>query len=118
MWQPYLKVLAEQAGGAIHVLDRFHIMKQLGEAIDDVRAGEARRMKQDGYEPLLKHSRWCLLKRPENLTDRQTVKLTRTAEVQPAKRCGPTCIARTSSASGNINRPLGPANSSTSGAVE
>jgi transposase len=75
LWQPYLKVLAEQAGTAVHVLDRFHIMKQLGEAIDDVRAGEARRMKQDGYEPVLKHSRWCLLKRPENLTDRQTVKL-------------------------------------------
>lgn len=75
LWQPYLKVLAEQAGEAIHVLDRFHIMKQLGEAIDDVRAAEARRMKQDGYEPVLKHSRWCLLKRPENLTDRQTVKL-------------------------------------------
>jgi transposase len=75
LWRPYLKVLAEQAGAAIHVLDRFHIMKQLGEAIDDVRAGEARRLKQDGYEPLLKHSRWCLLKRPENLTDRQTVKL-------------------------------------------
>ncbi len=75
LWQPYLKVLAEQAGTAVHVLDRFHIMKQLGEAIDDVRAGEARRLKQDGYEPLLKHSRWCLLKRPENLTDQQTVKL-------------------------------------------
>jgi transposase len=75
LWQPYLKVLAEQAGGAIHVLDRFHIMKQLSRAIDEVRAGEARRLKRDGYEPVLKHSRWCLLKRPENLTERQTVKL-------------------------------------------
>lgn len=75
MWQPYLRVLAEQAGGALHILDRFHIMKQLGQAIDEVRAGEARRMRQDGYEPLLKHSRWCLLKRPANLTDRQTAKL-------------------------------------------
>jgi transposase len=75
MWQPYLHVLAEQAGQAIHVLDRFHIMKQLGQAIDDVRAGEAKRLKQDGYEPVLKHSRWCLLKRPENLTQRQTVRL-------------------------------------------
>jgi transposase len=75
LWQPYLKVLAQQADGAIHVLDRFHIMKQFGEAIDQVRAGEARRMKQDGYEPVLKHSRWCLLKRPQNLTDKQTVKL-------------------------------------------
>jgi transposase len=75
LWQPYLKVLAEQAGDAIHVLDRFHIMKQLGKAIDDIRAAEAKRLRHDGYEPLLTHSRWCLLKRPENLTDRQTVKL-------------------------------------------
>jgi transposase len=75
LWQPYLKVLAERAGGAIHVLDRFHIMKQLGKAIDDIRAAEAKRLKSDGYEPLLTHSRWCLLKRPANLTDRQTVKL-------------------------------------------
>jgi transposase len=75
LWRPYLNVLAERAGGAIHVLDRFHIMKQLGEAIDGVRAAEAKRLRQDGYEPVLKHSRWCLLKRPENLTDRQTVKL-------------------------------------------
>ncbi len=27
------------------------------------------------YEPILKNSRWCLLKRRENLTDNQTVKL-------------------------------------------
>lgn len=75
LWRPYLKVLAEQAGSAIHVLDRFHIMKQLGQAIDLVRATETKRLKRDGYEPVLKHSRWCLLKRPENLTERQTVKL-------------------------------------------
>ena len=75
LWQPYLKVLAEQANGAIQVLDRFHIMKQLGKAIDDIRAAEAKRLRRDGYEPLLTHSRWCLLKRPQNLTDRQTVKL-------------------------------------------
>ena len=39
-------------------------------------AGEARRLAEDGYEPVLKQSRWCLLKRRENLTDNQTVKLT------------------------------------------
>ena len=44
-------------------------------AIDEVRASEARQRKEDGYEPVLKHSRWCLLKRPENRTDKQTVKL-------------------------------------------
>ena len=30
MWQPYLKVIGERIGGSIHVLDRFHIMKQFG----------------------------------------------------------------------------------------
>jgi transposase len=75
MCQAYLNVIAEQVGGALHVLDRFHIMKSMNAAIDEVRRSEARRMKQDGYEPLLKHSRWCLLKRPENLSDRQTAKL-------------------------------------------
>ena len=28
-----------------------------------------------GYEPLLKHSRWCLLKRRQHLTSKETVKL-------------------------------------------
>ena len=75
MWQPYLKVIGERLGEAIHVLDRFHIMKQFGKALDEIRAEEAKRLKRDGYEPVLKKSRWCLLKRPENLTDKQTVKL-------------------------------------------
>jgi transposase len=76
MWQPYLNVIAEQVGHAIHVLDRFHIMKKMNEGIDSVRREEAGKLKRDGYEPVLKNSRWCLLKRRENLTEKQTVKLT------------------------------------------
>jgi transposase len=75
MWQPYLNVVAEQLKHAVHVLDRFHIMKKMNEAIDEVRRGEAARLERDGYEPVLKHSRWCLLKRPENRTEKETVKL-------------------------------------------
>ena len=75
MWKAYLKVIAKKAPQAIHVLDRFHIMQTMNKAIDKVRADEARQMKADGYEEILKHSRWCLLKRPENMTDKQTVKL-------------------------------------------
>jgi len=75
LWKPYLKVIAEHAGQAIHVLDRFHVMSRFSKALDEVRAEEARRLKKEGYEPVLKHSRWCLLKRPENLTEKQTVKL-------------------------------------------
>ena len=75
MWKPYLRVIAKKAGQAVHVLDRFHIMVHLNKAIDEIRAAEAKRLKRDGYEHILKHSRWCLLKRPENLTDKQTAKL-------------------------------------------
>jgi transposase len=75
MWKNYLTVIAEKAAHALHVLDRFHIVKKLNKAIDDVRAKEARDLKTRGFEPLLKRSRWCFLKRPENLTERQAEKL-------------------------------------------
>jgi transposase len=75
MWRPYLNVIAERLSGAVHVLDRFHVMQKFGKALDEIRAEEAKRLRHDGYEPVLKRSRWCFLKRPENLTDKQTVKL-------------------------------------------
>ena len=75
MWKPYLKVIAKKAGHAIHVLDRFHIMASLSKSIDKVRAEEARQLKHDGYEPVLSNTRWLLLKRPENLTEKQAPKL-------------------------------------------
>jgi transposase len=75
MWQGYLKVIAKKASHAVHVLDRFHVAQRLGKAINDVRAAEVKQLQQDGYEPVLKGSRWLLLKRPENLTERQAVKL-------------------------------------------
>lgn len=75
MWKPYLNAIREHAGRAIHVLDRFHIMSHIGKAIDEVRAGESRQMKEEGYEPILKKTRWLLLKRPEHLTEYQEAKL-------------------------------------------
>lgn len=75
MWSAYLEVIARRAPDAVHVLDRFHIMRLMNKAIDEVRRAEAKQLEQDGYEPILKHSRWCLLKRRENRTKKQTVKL-------------------------------------------
>ena len=75
MWRPYLTVIQEKLSQAVHVLDRFHIMQGFGKAIDEVRAEEQKQLQRDGYEPVLTKSRWCLLKRPANLTSRQTVKL-------------------------------------------
>lgn len=75
MWKPYLKVIAKKASKAIHVLDRFHIVGHLNKAVDEVRREEAGAMKRQGQEPVLAHSRWCLLKKPANLTDRQKPRL-------------------------------------------
>lgn len=76
MWQPYLKVIAKKASQAVHILDRFHIVARLNKALNEIRAAEARQMAEQGYEPVLKRSRWCFLKREENLTEKQFVKLT------------------------------------------
>ena len=75
MWRPYLMVIAKKAAGAIHVLDRFHIVAKMSKALDEVRAQESRALAAKGYEPVLKHTRWLLLKRPENLTEKQEPKL-------------------------------------------
>jgi len=75
MWKPYLRVIASKAGQAVNVLDRFHIMAHMSKAIDEVRAQEVKDLKAKGKEPVLTHARWCVLKRPENLTEKQEVKL-------------------------------------------
>jgi transposase len=75
MWRPYLELIARHCPQALNILDRFHMVAKLNKALDEVRAGEARRMLREGYEPVLKKKRWCLLKRPENLTDKQRISL-------------------------------------------
>jgi transposase len=73
MWKPYLNVIAAHLGQAVHVLDRSHVMQKFGKALDAIRAEEVKRLRRDGYEPVLKRSRWCFLKRPGNLTEKQAV---------------------------------------------
>lgn len=75
MWKPYLKVIKKKAVNALHILDRFHIMVYLSKAIDEVRAQETKILKEKGLEPVLTKTRWLLLKRPENLNDKQESKL-------------------------------------------
>ena len=75
MWKPYIKVVHRWASQAVHVLDRFHVVAKLHKAVDEVRAKEARELAKGGNKQLLKHTRWCVLKNPENLTEAQQVKL-------------------------------------------
>ena len=75
MWKPYLRVIRERCSNALNILDRFHIVAKMNDALNDVRAAESRRLVQDGYEPVLAKTRWCVLKSKENLTDPQRVRL-------------------------------------------
>lgn len=75
MWKPYLKVIKKKAPQALHILDRFHIVAKLNKAVDEVRRAEVKRLKDEGYEEILKHSKYCFLKNESNLTDKQKTKL-------------------------------------------
>ena len=75
MWGPYLKVIREKCSEALHILDRFHIVAKMNKALDEVRASETRRMQQEGREPVLKKSRWLLLRRGDHLGSEQRFRL-------------------------------------------
>jgi transposase len=63
MWRAYLRVIAQQAPQALHVLDRFHITMHLNQAVDQVRRAESGRLRGQPMAQKLKHMRWKLLRR-------------------------------------------------------
>lgn len=75
MWKPYLKVIAKKAPQAVNILDRFHIMAMMNKAINRVRIDEVKQLEADGLQPILKNARWPLLKRKENMTEKQVLKM-------------------------------------------
>jgi transposase len=75
MWQPYLRVIREKCSQALHILDRFHIVAKMNLAFDDVRGEESNRIRREGRVPVLKKSRWLLLRREHNLRDDQRFRL-------------------------------------------
>jgi transposase len=44
MWAPYAKLVREHARNAQILFDRFHIVKHLNEALEEVRRSEMRRL--------------------------------------------------------------------------
>ena len=75
MWQPYLKVIADKASQAIHVVDRFHIAMHLNQALDQVRRAESGRLRGRPLAKRLKKMRWHLLKRGSRVRGKARQKL-------------------------------------------
>jgi transposase len=74
MWAAYVNLVREHAPQAKILFDRFHIVKHLQEAVDEVRRSELRRLM--GQEKVtFKSTRWLLLKNPWNLTHEQKERL-------------------------------------------
>lgn len=69
---------AGHAPQALVCADVFHLVKLVGDALDEVRRElwqELRKIPDDSYAKAFKGSRWALLKNPADLTDRQSVQL-------------------------------------------
>lgn len=68
MWKPYLSVASSFLPNAKIVHDRFHLVKYLNKAIDQVRKREVKIHEE------LKNTKYILLKNKANLTDKQHIK--------------------------------------------
>lgn len=69
MAEAYSLGCAEAMPNAAQTVDRFHVMQLFSKATDRVRLAEARSSEQRRAQ--LKGTKYCWLKRPENLTERQ-----------------------------------------------
>lgn len=74
MWAPYIDVVKEVLPDAVLVFDKFHLIKHLLKAVNDVRKAEAARLKKEGSDVLV-GTMHLWLKNVENLTGKQSVKL-------------------------------------------
>lgn len=74
MWQPYIEVIKSRAPQAVLVFDKFHIVRHLMQAVDQVRRDEIRDQGK-AHRELVARTRYLWLKNPWNLTDRQAVRL-------------------------------------------
>ena len=67
MWKPFRQATAVHAPQAAILFDKFHIMRHLGDALDEVRKSEYRRL-AEGDRRYIKGQKYTLLSRWENLT--------------------------------------------------
>lgn len=70
MWAPYIRSALEHVEGASSKIcfDRFHVAKQLNDAVDRVRKDEHKRLREEG-DTLLKRTKYLWLQNPEDMTE-------------------------------------------------
>jgi transposase len=71
----YIRVIRRCCQQALLILDKFHIVKNLNDAITRTRRSEAAELAQQG-KTILKNARWIMVKNRENLKDGERERLT------------------------------------------
>ncbi len=74
MWVPYFNVIENRAPNAVLVFDKFHIVRHLMNAVDQVRRDEIREKGKE-HKELVKRTRYLWLKNPWNLKNDQKARL-------------------------------------------
>ncbi|MCC7411183.1 MAG: ISL3 family transposase [Gammaproteobacteria bacterium] len=69
MWQRYIDVIKARAPNAVLVFGKFHIVRHLMDAVDQVRRDEIRE-KGKAHKDLMHRTRYIWLKNPWNLTEK------------------------------------------------
>ena len=74
MWDPYITSVRQHCPNADIVIDKFHIIRKVNEAVDTIRKQEfAQAKKEERIQ--MKRKRFIILKRGKNLTESQQEKL-------------------------------------------
>lgn len=66
----YLLAIRENLPQAVHVFDRFHVIKLYNDKLSEFRRQLYHELTDKMHQQILKGTRWLLLKNPENLDDR------------------------------------------------
>jgi transposase len=82
MWDAYHTVAKNLLPQAQRVVDRFHVMKNLTDAITKARR-TIQRQADEATQAVLKGGRWLLVKNREDLTAEETAQLTQMLTVSP-----------------------------------
>ena len=106
MWRPYLKVIAEKLPNALNILDRFHIVKKLNEAVNKVRVEEVKQYKTDGYEPVMTGPNIASSNAQKTLPTNSRFNLTNCSNMI-IKRFGPIVTKKLLMPFGNTVHPIG-----------
>jgi transposase len=74
MWDPYIAAIEDRAPQAAIVFDKFHVIRNYSKVIDRVRIDEFKKAEKED-KPVLKGTKYLLLKNRENLAEDQEPRL-------------------------------------------